>query len=134
MSTPVQLRDAIETKVPYRFRAETIVVLADLQSPAPLIRENAIIRGHAIASQLRAIAADIKTDGLFSDAEPSACSRVADFIYAVMDDARQRAPSPYPAGAANDAAVDSRPTQIGDASTEYQRMIERDANAWKQGA
>jgi hypothetical protein len=133
MSTPVQLHDAIETQIPYRFRAETIVVLADLKSPAPVIRENAFIRGHAIASQLKAVAADVKTSGLFSDAEPSACSRVADHICAAMDHARQSAPSPYASGTVNDAAqaTDSESAQIGDAATGYEKMLDRDRNAWK---
>jgi hypothetical protein len=30
--------------------------------------------------------------------------------------------------------ADSKPTQIGDTQTEYQRMLERDRNAWKQEA
>lgn len=132
-TTPSQLHDAIETQIPFRYRAEVNVLFADLKSNAPVVRENAILRGHAVASQLKAVAESQTTPGLYTDAEPSACLRVANYFYAAMDDARQSAPSPYPPGAINDAAqaTDSKSAQIGDAQVEYQRMIERDANAWK---
>jgi hypothetical protein len=130
-TTPVQIQDAIETQIPIRYRAEVAVIFADLKSPAPVVRDNAIIRGHAVAAQLRTIAESQNTPGVFTDAEPSACLKVVSFLYAAMDDARQRAPSPYPAGAVNDAATDSKSAQIGDAATEYEKMLQRDADAWK---
>jgi hypothetical protein len=132
-TTPIAIHDAIETQIPFRYRAEVNVLFADLKSNAPVVRENAILRGHAVASQLKSIAESQTTPGLYTDAEPSACLRVANYIYAAMDDARQRAPSPYPSGAVNDAAqaTDSKSAQIGDAATEYQRMLQRDADAWK---
>jgi hypothetical protein len=132
-TTPIAIHDAIETQIPFRYRAEVNTIFADLASNAPIIRDNAIIRGHAVASQLKAVAESQTTPGLYSDAEPSACLRVATYLYAAMDDARQRAPSPYPSGAINDSGqvIDSKSTQLGDRATEYQRMLERDADAWK---
>jgi hypothetical protein len=154
-TTPAQIHDAIETQIPYRFRAEVVTIFADLQSKSVDARENAIVRGHAVASQLKAIAESQSTPGLHTDAEPSACLKVSSYIYAAMDAARQRAPSPYPSGSVNDGAnayevmrqndqnawrgsgaqtADSKPTQIGDTATEYEKMLERDRNAWNRGA
>jgi hypothetical protein len=132
-TTPAQIHDAIETQVPYRFRAEVVTIFADLRSKSVDARENAIIRGHAIASQLKAIAESQNTPGLHTDAEPSACLKVASYLYAAMDAARQSAPSLYPAGAVNDATqvADGKSVALGDAATEYQRMLDRDSQAWK---
>jgi hypothetical protein len=155
----------LETHVPFRYRAEVNVLFADLKSEVPIRVQDAIIRGHAVASQLKAIAESQTTPGMFSDAEPSVCSKVADYIYAAMDVAREKAPSPYPAGTVNDAAslpdsgaayramiahdtsawrtavtqpavrqADSNePAVLGDAETEWRKMNERNANAWKTG-
>ncbi len=156
-TTPAAIHDAISEHIPYRYRAEVNVLFAQLKSNAPAILDSAITRGHEIASQLKAIGESQTTPGLYTDAEPSACSKVATFLYAAMDDARQRVPSPYPVGTVNDAAsayetmrqndanawqktvaqpalrqADSgQPTQIGDTDTEWRKMQERDANAWK---
>ncbi len=164
-TTPAHLHDMLETHVPFRYRAEVNVLFADLKSEVPIRVQDAIIRGHAVASQLKAIAESQTTPGMFSDAEPSVCSKVADYIYAAMDVAREKAPSPYPAGTVNDAAslpdsgaayramiahdtsawrtavtqpavrqADSNePAVLGDAETEWRKMNERNANAWKTG-
>jgi hypothetical protein len=124
-TTPVQIHDAIETQIPFRYRAEIITIFADLASNAPIIRENAITRGHAVASQLKAIAESQTIPGQYTDAEPSACLKVANYLYAAMDDARQRAPSPYPSGSVNDAAT------VTDRDSAYAAMIEHNRNAWK---
>lgn len=125
-TTPAQIHDAIETQIPFRYRAEVNHLFWMLAQDAPVILDDAIVRGHAVASQLKAIAESQPTPGLYTDAEPSACLRVANYLSAAMDDARQRAPSPYPAGAVNDAATDS--------AAAYEKMIEHNRNAWKMGA
>ncbi len=158
-TTPAAIHDAISEHIPYRYRAEVNVLFAQLKSNAPAILDSAITRGHEIASQLKAIGESQTTPGLYTDAEPSACSKVATYLYAAMDDARQRVPSPYPVGTVNDAAsayevmkandanafrtavtqpstrqADSgEPAVLGDAETEWRKMNERNANAWKTG-
>ncbi len=164
-TTPAHLHDMLETHVPFRYRAEVNVLFADLKSEVPIRVQDAIIRGHSLASRLKAIADSQTTPGLYTDAEPSACSKVADYIYAAMDVAREKAPSPYPVGGINDAAslpdsgaaylamvahdksawqatvtqpavrqADSGQAQLGDADTEWQKMQERDHNAYKTRA
>jgi hypothetical protein len=102
----------------------------------------------------------VKPSTLYTDAEPSACSKVATFLYAAMDDARQRVPSPYPAGMVNDAVSAYETMRQNDAKHGKPRspslpfdkrtaanlansvtlkphggeMLEHDQNAWKQGA
>jgi hypothetical protein len=116
----------LENHIPYQYRAEVNVLFADLKSDVPIRVQDAIIRGHAVASQLRAIAESQTTPGLYTDAEPSACSKVADYIHAAMDVAREKAPSPYPAGTVNDAA------SLPDSGAAYQAMVAHDTSAWQK--
>jgi hypothetical protein len=97
-TTPSQIHDVIETQIPYRFRSEVIPIFADLKSNVVDARESAIIRGDAIASQLKATAESQNTPDLYTDTEPSACLEVAIYICARMDAARQSAPCPIRLG------------------------------------
>jgi hypothetical protein len=124
-TTPPQIHDAVETQIPSRYRAEVNVLFWQLKQDAPIIRDSAIIRGHAVASQLKAIAESKPTPGLYTDAEPSACLMVANHLYAAMDEARRRSPSPYPGGTTSDSASPS------DLDAAYQAMVAHDANAWR---
>ena len=156
-TTPAHLHDMLETQIPFQYRAEVNVLFADLKSDVPIRVQDAIIRGHSVASRLKAIADSQTTPGLYTDAEPSACSKVADYIYAAMDYAREKAPSPYPVGGINDAAsayevmkandanafrtavtqpstrqADSaQPAILGDSATAWEAMVEFDRNAYK---
>jgi hypothetical protein len=124
-TTPAALHDAIETQIPFQYRSQVITIFADLASNAPIIRENAVIQGHAVASQLKTLAESQTTPGLYSDVEPSACLKVVDFLYAAMDAARQKAPAPYRSEAVNDAAT------VTDRASAYAAMNEYNQTAWK---
>ncbi len=127
-TTPAHLHDMLETQIPFRYRAEVNVLFADLKSDVPIRVQDAIIRGHSVASRLKAIADSQTTPGLYTDAEPSACSKVADYIYAAMDVAREKAPSPYSARPLNEAVSHGT---VNDAASAYETMRQNDANAWR---
>jgi hypothetical protein len=124
-TTPCQLHDAIETQIPFQYRAEVNVLFADLKSDVPIRVQDAIIRGHSVASRLKALAESQTTPGMFSDAEPSACLKVADYLYAAMDVAREKAPLPYSAGPVTDVA------SLPDSGAAYQAMVAHDTSAWR---
>ena len=124
-TTPAAIHDAIEREIPFQYRAQVNYLFWQLKQDAPVHLDDAMVRGHAVASQLKAIADSQTTPGLYTDAEPSACRRVADHLYAAMDAARQRNPSPYPGGTLNDA------TSVSDRDAAYRIMVAHNSNAWR---
>jgi hypothetical protein len=123
-TTPASIHDAVEKHIPYRFRAEVNYLFWQLKQDAPVILDSAIPRAHEIATQLAALAQSQPIPGLYTDAEPASCVKVATYLNAAIDDARQRRPSAYPVGAVNDAA------SLPDSAAAYQAMVAYDTSAW----
>jgi hypothetical protein len=123
-TTPASIHDAIETQIPYQYRAEVNHLFWQLKQDAPIHLDTAIPRAHAIASQLAAIVQSQPTPGLHTDAEPAACVRVAAYLNAAVDEARRRVPSPYRGSTTDAASLSAR-----DAA--YQAMVDYNSNAWR---
>jgi hypothetical protein len=114
-----QIQDAI-AQIPDNLRVKVLYLLGELQSDSAFVRENAIHHGHSLAAQLKEIADRHVSSPLITDSCRPVCARAADLVYAHMDEARRKSSN-----------GNETPVQIGDAQTEYQRMLQRDADAWK---
>jgi len=113
------INDAI-AQIPDGFRAKVWHIIGHLQSDSPQVRDDAVRNGRALVAQLTDIAQGHGSSPLITDSCRPVCARVADHLSAHLDVARSKD--------GNDA-----PTQLGDAATEYQRMLERNRDAWKMG-
>ena len=122
-TTPASIHDAIETQIPYRYRAEVNHLFWQLKQDAPIQLDSAIPRAHEIATQLAALAQSQPTPSLHTDAEPAACVKVAAYLNAAIDEARRRVSSSYP-GTTDAASLSER-----DAA--YRIMVDYNSNAWK---
>jgi len=102
-----------------------------------------------VIGKAKAIVADVKTEGLSIPAirravvsarlgDAAVKDKSDDYVEARFDLLADAAKGTDPVRQAiigdQRPANDSQSQQLGDASTEYQRMLERDAQAWKKGA
>jgi hypothetical protein len=119
MRDATHIHDTI-AQIPDGFRVKVLYLLGDLQSDTACIREDAIHRGYSLAAQLKEIGNGHGASPLITDSCRPACARVSDVIYAHMDAARSK-------------DSNGKSTQLGDAATEYQCMLERNRVAWNRG-
>lgn len=113
------INDAI-AQIPHDYRTKVLYILGELQSDSACVRDSAIRNGHSIAAYLKQVGDGHVSAPLMTDSCRPMCARVADIIYAHIDVARNK-----------DSNGTGTPTQLGDAQAEYQRMRERDSQAWK---